>query len=67
MQNQADGATQPGGWTGLSSVLADCGGAPAEMSLHRAYRIVSATGTYTYDPTLLTSRQWADVVAAYKH
>jgi hypothetical protein len=66
VQNQPEGATQPGAWTGLSSVLADCGGAPREMSLHRAYRIESATGSYTYDPTLSVSRQWADVIAAYK-
>ena len=60
--------TQPGGWNALPSVGTDCGIPPPHtlITLHGAYRIVSSTGTYTYDPTLPNNHQWVDEVSSYK-
>jgi hypothetical protein len=58
--------TQPGGWSSLTTLAPDCGGAGGNSQNNAGYRIVSATGTYTYDPTISTSEGWAEAVVAYK-
>jgi hypothetical protein len=60
--------TQPGGWSALPSMNTDCGIPPPHTleSIHAAYRIVSSTGTYTYNPTLSGISRWDDLMASYK-
>ena len=63
---EVDTVTQPGSWSALPTVAVICGASSREISLHGAYRIVSSTGTYTYNPVLGSSNNWAEVLAAYK-
>jgi hypothetical protein len=58
--------TEPAGWTTHAHLFPQCGGAGGNSDNHGAYRIVSATGTYTYDPTLSSSARWAEAIVAYK-
>ena len=58
--------TEAASWTTLTHLVMDCGGAPAEANNHTAYRIVSATGSYTFDPTVDVGDKWAAAIAAYK-
>lgn len=59
--------TQPASWTNLGSMTTACGGGGAGTSSNNgAYRIVSATGTYAYAPTLSGSQRWSEVVVAYR-
>lgn len=36
------------------------------FALHAAYRLVSNTGTYAYQPTLGTSRSYVDIISSFK-
>lgn len=49
-----------------SPVAADTGVASSSRALHTAHRIVSATETQNYAPTLGASRAWAAGISAYK-
>ncbi len=61
----SDSFTADGNFSGGPFRLSqDSGSYP--RTLNTEYRIVSATGTYTYAPTLGTSRLWADAIATYK-
>ena len=43
-------------WTGVVVVI----------GMVTAYRIVSATDTYNYDPTISASTKWADAIPSYR-
>jgi hypothetical protein len=58
--------TQASGWSGLNSLSPDCGGAGGSSQNHGGYRIVSTTGTYTYNPTISGTDGWAMALVAYK-
>ena len=58
--------TEAAGWSTLSDVLANCGGAPRRATLHSAYLIVSNTGSYDYSPTISNGERWAEVLVAYR-
>jgi hypothetical protein len=58
--------TQPSGWTGLTSAFPDCGGASKTGTITGGYRAPGSTGTFTYNPVLGGSGQWAGAVVAYK-
>jgi len=56
--------TQATGWSDLTFQGTDPG---CEMSRNRGgYRIVSSTGTYSYNPTIGGAEEWAAAVVAYK-
>ncbi|MDQ4145117.1 MAG: hypothetical protein M3198_15525, partial [Actinomycetota bacterium] len=58
--------TEATGWgTGKHQVI-DCGGATRKADSHAATRIVSATGAYTYNPTISASERWAAAIVAYR-
>ncbi len=54
------------GWTPLPEATTACGGATGDLTNHAAYRIVSATGSYTYAPTISLAEKWAVGLVAYK-
>jgi hypothetical protein len=54
--------TQPAAWTGLTTQSLSCG----NSTNIGAYKPVSATGTYTYNPTVSNGSRWAAGVVAYK-
>lgn len=58
--------TEATGWTTDSHLATACGGAGGSSTNHGAYKIVSTTGTYTYNPTLGSSNYWVDEIVAYK-
>jgi Big-like domain-containing protein len=58
--------TEPASWNTDSHVTSDCGGAPGNSTNNGAYRVVSSTGSYTYNPTLSNSEHWGEAVVAYK-
>ena len=58
--------TEATSWTTLTDLQMSCGGAPGNGVNHTAYRIVSATGSYTFDPTVDVGDKWAAAIAAYK-
>ena len=61
-----DTYTEATDWTTLTHLVINCGGGPKKADNHTAYRIVSSTGTYTYDPTINSGQQWAATIAGYK-
>jgi hypothetical protein len=63
--------TQPSGWTGFTTQNPSGGGTCRNGSNGNstnagAYRGVSSTGTYTYNPSLSGSGSWIGAVVAYK-
>jgi hypothetical protein len=58
--------TEAAGWTTDSHLATNCGGAGGSSTNHGAYKIVSTTGTYTYNPTLSSGNYWVDEIVAYK-
>jgi len=58
--------TEASGWTTETHLATACGGSGGNSLNHGAYRIVSTTGSQTYNPTLGTSVFWAEVMVAYK-
>jgi hypothetical protein len=58
--------TEASGWTTLLHLPQTCAGGPNRADHHAAYRIESASGTFTYDPSLETSQEWYEAVAAYR-
>jgi len=58
-------STEAASYTLAHDVTQNCGGATNRARNHAAYRIVAATGTYTYNPTLSGSTGWASVLGAY--
>jgi len=60
----ADGFTEDANFTTIDRL--NNSAASNQFGLHAAYRIVSSTGTYSYAPTLGTSRSYVDIIAGYK-
>lgn len=58
--------TDPAGWTTGKHQAIDCGGASRKADSHAASRLVSATGGYTYDPTISAGERWAAAIVAYR-
>jgi hypothetical protein len=59
--------TEASGWTTLQHLTQQCGSGNPNRTEHRsAYRIEAAAGTFTYNPTLSTSKNWYEAVAAYR-
>src|SRR5262245_34929582 len=59
--------TQGTGYTALPGANTGTFGAlTSNMSVDEEYRIVSATGAYVADGTLITGRQWAMIIATYR-
>lgn len=54
-------------WTSLTRVGTTGNGTPTnDRTINSAYRIVGATGAYSYAPTLGTSRVWVSMGVAYQ-
>ena len=53
----------PAEWVGLPR-LGTTAASPEDFTLNAAWRSVASTGTYKYMPTLGTSQEWVEVVAA---
>jgi len=58
--------TEASGWTTDVDQAPGCGGSQGNSTNHGAYRVVSTTGAYTYNPTLSTGMPWAEAIVAYK-
>ncbi|MGH2756066.1 MAG: hypothetical protein ACRDLB_16770 [Actinomycetota bacterium] len=58
--------TDPTGWTTAPHQTIDCGGASRRADNHAASRVVTATGTYTYNPTISPGDRWAAALVAYR-
>lgn len=58
--------TEASGWTLDTNLSTGCGGAGGNSVNHGAYKIVSATGSHTYNPTLSIGNAWVDEIVAYK-
>ncbi len=58
--------TEASGWTLDTNLSTSCGGAGGNSLNHGAYKIVSVTGAYTYNPTLSIGNAWVDEIVAYK-
>jgi hypothetical protein len=60
------GVTEASGWTLDTNLSTGCGGSGGNSINHGAYKIVSVTGSHTYNPTLSTGNAWVDEIVAYK-
>lgn len=58
--------TEASGWTLDTNLSTGCGGSQGNSINHGAYKIVSTTGTFTYNPILSTGNAWVDEIVAYK-
>ncbi|MHB8465500.1 MAG: hypothetical protein ACYDD7_11785, partial [Acidimicrobiales bacterium] len=63
--NKVTSFTEPLLWArALANINVQCGG--SRVAIDTAYRVVAATGTYSYNPTTSGGASWADAIAAYK-
>lgn len=60
----ADGFTEGSNFTTIDRL--NNATASNNFALHAAYRIVSSTGTYAYQPTLGASRSYVDIISSFK-
>jgi|GEM_PF-728060 len=58
--------TEAPGWMTDTDLQPACGGAQGNSTNHGGYRLVSAVGAYTYNPTQSAGNTWGEVVVAYK-
>jgi hypothetical protein len=58
--------TEASGWIPMTSVGTSGNAATFNIVVHGGYKIVSSAGTHTHDPTLGTSRDWAEVDIAFR-
>ena len=57
--------TEPTSWNTQVHQQMNCGGL-GTLDTHGAYRRVDTAGTYTYNPTLSASKEWVNVLVAYR-
>ena len=58
--------TEASGWTLDTNLSTGCGGSGGNSINHGAYKITSAAGGQTYNPTLSGANAWVDEIVAYK-
>ena len=58
--------SEPAQFAALTRITFGCGGGKGTGTNHAAYRIVSATGANTYNPSLGANVNWIDDIVAYK-